>query len=161
MTSETFQHRSGVSVAAAPGASAVLAEFGNYLQAQRLVDRLSDEKFPVEHVRIVGLGISSVEQVTGRMTKGKAALAGAAGGAWLGLLIGLLFGLFVPGIVWLSVLPGSVLIAAAWGAVFGFIGHWASGGRRDFKSVTSLEAERYAVMVDAEYFAEAAAIANR
>ena len=81
MTTTSFQHQSTVSGPAAPGTSAVLAEFKDYLQAQRLVDRLSDEKFPVEHVRIVGLGISSVEQVTGRMTKGKAALAGAAGGA--------------------------------------------------------------------------------
>ena len=161
MTSPSFQPKSGASVLSAPGASAVLAEFSDYVQAQRMVDRLSDEKFPVEHVRIVGLGISSVEQVTGRMTKGKAALAGAAGGAWFGLLIGLLFGLFIPGIVWLSVLLGSVLIAAAWGAVFGFIGHWSTGGRRDFKSVKSLEAERYAVMVDAEHFAEASAIASR
>lgn len=161
MTNESFQHQPGVSVPPVPGASAVLAEFGDYVQAQRLVDRLSDEKFPVEHVRIVGLGITSVEQVTGRMTKGKAALAGAAGGAWLGLLIGLLLGLFAPGIVWLSVLLSSVLMAAAWGAVFGFIAHWGTGGRRDFKSVKSFEAERYAVMVDAEYFGEAAAIANR
>lgn len=161
MTSESFQHQSAVSDPAGPGTSAVLAEFKDYLQAQRLVDRLSDEKFPVEHVRIVGLGISSVEQITGRMTKGKAALAGAAGGAWFGLLIGLLFGLFVPGIVWLSVLLGSVVIAAVWGAAFGFIGHWSTGGRRDFKSVKSLEAERYAVMVDADYFATAAAITNR
>ena len=57
MTSATFQHQSAVSDPAAPGTSAVLAEFKDYLQAQRLVDRLSDEKFPVEHVRIVGLGI--------------------------------------------------------------------------------------------------------
>lgn len=161
MTSGSFQHLWGASTRPAPAGLAVLAELSEYAQAQRLVDRLSDQKFPVEHVRIVGLGITSVEQVTGRMTKGKAALAGAAGGAWFGLLIGLLFGLFAPGVLWLGVLLGSILIAAVWGAVFGFVAHWAQGGRRDFKSIKSLEAERYAVMVDADYFAEAAAITNR
>ena len=44
------------------------------------VDRLSDDGFPVEHVRIVGTGLHSVEQVTGRLTKGRAALGGAAAG---------------------------------------------------------------------------------
>jgi hypothetical protein len=161
MTHESLQYQPAVSAAPTPGTSAVLAEFTDYLQAQRLVDRLADEKFPVEHVRIVGLGITSVEQVTGRMTKGKAALTGAASGAWLGVLIGLLFGLFAPGIIWLNVLLGSVLVAAVWGAVFAFIAHWATGGGRDFQSVKSLEAERYAVMVDTDHFAEATAIANR
>ncbi|HKS48522.1 MAG TPA: general stress protein [Amycolatopsis sp.] len=54
-----------------------LASFDTYLDAQRLVDRMSDDGFPVEHVRIVGDGIRTVEQVTGRMTRGKAAAMGA------------------------------------------------------------------------------------
>ena len=72
-----------------------VASFDNYLAAQHLVDRMSDGGFPVEHVRIVGDGARTVEHVTGRMTKGKAALAGAASGAWFGTLIGLLFAVFV------------------------------------------------------------------
>ena len=62
--------------------SSVLREFDTYAEAQALVDRLSDAGFPVQNVRIVGEGVRIVEQVTGRMTKGKAALLGAAGGAW-------------------------------------------------------------------------------
>lgn len=58
---------------------------------------------PVEHVRIVGDGVRTVENVTGRMTKGKAALTGAASGAWFGALIGLLFALFAVGPLWLWV----------------------------------------------------------
>lgn len=76
-----------------PTASAhyqVLRTVPSYDEAQRLVDRLSDAGFPVEHVRLVGTDLRLVEQVTGRMTYGKAALYGAASGAWLGLLIGLL-----------------------------------------------------------------------
>jgi hypothetical protein len=36
-----------------------------------------------------------------------------------------------------------LLIGAAWGAIFGFVGHWATHGRRDFTSVSTLAAERY------------------
>lgn len=120
-----------------------------------MVDSLSDSKFPVEHVRIVGLDIRTEEQVIGRMTKGKAALAGAAGGAWFGVLFGLLIGIFAPGAIWLTVILGSLVFAAFWGAIFGFVTHWATRGRRDFASVQSIKAGRYAVMVDTPYFAEA------
>ncbi|MCX0277666.1 hypothetical protein NLM24_45275, partial [Nocardia zapadnayensis] len=60
-----------------PTASAhyqVLRTVPSYDQAQRLVDQLSDAGFPVEHVRLVGTDLRLVEQVTGRMTYGKAAL---------------------------------------------------------------------------------------
>ena len=74
-----------------------LARFDSYAGAQRVVDQLSDARFPVENVRIVGNGISSVEQVTGRLTKGRAALYGAGMGAWWGLFIALLFAIFTIG----------------------------------------------------------------
>jgi len=139
----------------------VLREFTDYAQAQRLVDSLSDSKFPVEHVRIVGLDIRTEEQVTGRMTKGRAALVGAAGGAWFGLLFGLLLGIFAPGVIWLTVILGSAVFAAFWGAVFGFVTHWATRGGRDFSSVKSIKAARYAVMVDTPYYADALAVATK
>lgn len=100
-----------------PTASAhyqVLRTVPSYDEAQRLVDRLSDAGFPVEHVRLVGTDLRLVEQVTGRMTYGKAALYGAASGAWLGLLIGLLLGLFTV-VGWLSVILWAVLLGAVWG----------------------------------------------
>jgi Heat induced stress protein YflT domain len=54
--------------------TATLREFGSYEEAQQLVDRLSDAGFPVD-LRIVGTGLRTVEQVTGRLTKGRAARA--------------------------------------------------------------------------------------
>ena len=72
----------------------MLREYTTYEEAQRLVDGLSDAGFPVERVRIIGHDMYSVEQVTGRLTKGRAALLGAGGGAWWGLLIGLLLAIF-------------------------------------------------------------------
>jgi hypothetical protein len=132
-----------------------LGEFTSYREAEHMVDRLSDVGFPVERVRIVGAGLQSVEQVMGRLTKGRATLIGAGLGAWLGLLAGLLVGLFVAGAAWLTVLLGGLLIGAAFGVVFGFIAHWATDGRRDFASTTGLQAQRYAVEVDSDHAAEA------
>nr|WP_042188025.1 general stress protein [Kibdelosporangium sp. MJ126-NF4]CEL17596.1 PROBABLE TRANSMEMBRANE PROTEIN [Kibdelosporangium sp. MJ126-NF4] len=134
-----------------------LASFPDYLDAQRLVDRMSDDGFPVQHVRIIGDGVRTVEQVTGRMTRGKAALGGLAGGAWFGLLIGLLLGLFTIGAAaWLWILVLSTVIGATWGAVFGFIAHWSTRGERDFSSIRTLQAQRYDVYVDTSHAAQAA-----
>lgn len=138
-----------------------IASFTEYLDAQRLVDRMSDDGFPVEHVRIVGDGVRIVEQVTGRLTRARAALAGAGSGAWIGLLIGLLFGLFSIGPAWLTILAVSLLIGAAWGAIFGFVAHLATRGQRDFSSVQTLHAQRYDVYVDASHAAQALPYAPR
>ena len=144
-----------------PLESPVLREYDTYEEAQRLVDRLSDAGFPVQHVRIVGHDFHSVEQVTGRLTKGRAALLGAGSGAWFGLLIGLLLSLFAVGPGVLVALLGSVLIGGFWGAAFGIAAQWATGGRRDFSSVTAMVAERYTVQVDPAYLDEATKIVDR
>ena len=47
--------------------------FTSYEAAARAVDCLSDQGFPVEHVRIVGIGLRYVEQVSGRLTNGRTA----------------------------------------------------------------------------------------
>lgn len=144
----------------AHGRRSLLASFNDYLSAQQLVDRMSDGGFPVEHVQIVGEGVSTVERVTGRMTKGKAALAGAGSGAWFGLLIGFLFAIFSVGPLWLWVVLTATIIGAFWGAVFGFVAHWSTRGQRDFSSVQSLEAQRYDVYVTEQYAADAARYAQ-
>ncbi len=136
--------------------SNLLASFSDYLEAQRLVDRMSDDGFPVESVRIIGDGVRTVEQVTGRMTRGRAAVAGAAGGAWFGVFIGLLFGLFTTGGTWVWLVLVSMVIGAFWGAVFGFVAHWSTRGQRDFSSVMTLQAQRYEVHVDQARAAQAA-----
>jgi hypothetical protein len=139
--------------AAATGAPAgptvVVATYPDYPSAQRAVDYLSDNKFPVEKTAIVGTDLRLVENVLGRMTTGRAALAGAASGAWFGLFIGLLFGLFSES-AWLAVLITCILVGAVWGAVFGAIAHAMTGGRRDFSSRSSLTASQYAVTAEAD-----------
>lgn len=128
--------------------------YTDYASAQEAVDRLSDNKFPVEHTAIVGTDLRLVENVLGRLTVGRAALAGAGSGAWFGLFLGLLLGLFTNA-NWLGVLVVAVLIGAAWGAGFGAMAHALTGGRRDFTSRSTLQASQYAVTVDAEYAEQA------
>lgn len=136
----------------------VLSSFTEYAGAQAAVDRLSDGGFPVEHTAIVGHDVRIVEQVTGRMTRGRAAGLGAASGAWFGLMIGLLFGLLAPVGTWIALLLWGLVLGAVWGAVFGFAGHAFTRGRRDFSSVQGFEAERWDVMVDAEHLARAQSV---
>jgi hypothetical protein len=138
-----------------------LESFPSYVEAQHVVDTLSDRGFPVERIRILGHGISSVETVTGRWTKGRAALAGAGTGAWAGLLVGLIIGLFLPTPAWLTILLVSSVLGALWGSALGFVTHWGTRGRRDFRSTKSLVAERYDVMVDADWSDEARRVLDR
>jgi hypothetical protein len=134
---------------AEPGrATVTVASYPDYPSAQYAVDFLSDNQFPVERAAIVGTDLALVETVLGRMTTGRAALAGAASGAWFGLFIGLLFGIFTVGNWWAVILVG-LAIGAVWGAIFGAIAHSMTGGRRDFTSASSLRANQYAVTVDA------------
>ncbi len=140
---------------ASAGAGQPVTSYGTYAEAQRAVDYLSDSSFPVEHVAIIGRDLSLVEQVTGRMTKARAALMGAAAGAWFGLFIGLFFGLFTVGPVWLSLAVVGVLIGAIWGAIFGFVAQWATRGQRDFASASAIVAARYDVTVADPYIERA------
>ena len=138
-----------------------IASFDDYADAQRAVDRLSDEDFPVERVTIVGTGLRYIEQVTGRMTTARAALMGAMQGAALGTLFGLVFGLIFtidpdPAVL-LLVLYGLVA-GAIIGALLGAITHAATGGTRDFASVAGMQADRYEVMVDDDLADRAAGI---
>ena len=120
-----------------------VARFDDYEAAQRAVDRLSDNGFPVEKLDIVGSDLRIVERVTGRLTRARAAMAGAGSGLWAGLLIGALLGLFTTGHVWIGVVAAAAGLGVLWGAVFGFVAHAATRGQRDFSSVRGLSASHY------------------
>ena len=130
-----------------------VASFSTYPEAQRAVDALADQRFPVERLSIVGSDLRLVEQVTGRMTWGRAALAGLTSGAVFGALFGWIFAILASddtdssafGIFLYGLVVGAVI-----GLVFGLVGYALTGGRRDFSSVTGMQAGRYEVMADAE-----------
>jgi hypothetical protein len=141
--------------AAGPAPKTTIATYATYPEAERAVDYLSDEGFPVEKVAIVGTGLKTVEQVAGRLTTGKAALAGAAQGAMIGLVFGLLFSLFFEGPDFLGVVLYGLVAGTIFGAVFASIGQAAQGGRRDFASVRGMQAAEYELQVEHEHSARA------
>ena len=131
----------------------VVATYGQYAEAQRAVDQLSDEGFPVEHLSIVSEGLRLVEHVTGRRGYGRAALEGAGSGAVLGAVLGVLLGLFnvmdpVVTAVFLAI--WWLVLGAVVGAVFGLVSHALQRGRRDFGTVDRIEATSYQVLADPE-----------
>ena len=126
-----------------------IARYDTYLDAQRAVDFLSDHRFPVENVTIVGTDLRMVERVTGRLSYGRVSVAGALSGAWFGLFVGLLLSLFGGGPAF-SVLA-AVIIGAGFGILFGVISYAATGGRRDFTSTSQIVASEYQVLCLAEH----------
>jgi hypothetical protein len=111
------------------------------------VDHLSDQKFPVENVTIIGTDLRMVERVLGRLTAGRAIAAGAAGGAWWGLFVGLLLGIFAAdGSAWVGSVLAGLLIGLVFGAAFGWMGYAATRGKRDFTSTSKIVAGRYDIM---------------
>lgn len=125
-----------------------IAAYDTYEQAQRAVDYLSDEKFPVQKVAIVGKDLRMVERVTGRLTYPRVAAAGAFSGAYFGLFVGLILVLFGSGGFELGL--AAVLIGAGFGMLFGVISFALTGGRRDFTSASQIVAQQYAVLAQAD-----------
>jgi hypothetical protein len=136
-----------------------IAVFDNYADAERAVDRLSDLRFPVERVAIIGHDLQMVEEVTGRLNYGGAALKGAASGALPGVLIGWFFGLFdlINPLVASAVLAlYGLVFGAVIGAVLGLVMHALQRGRRDFDAITMMVPSRFEVVVDEDVADEAA-----
>jgi len=138
------------------GARTTVATYDNYRDAERVVDFLSDREFPVERAAIVGSGLKTVEQIAGRLTTGRAALAGATQGAVTGLFFAVLIGFFFTieeG--FFGILLYGLVAGALFGATFGAVGQAMQRGRRDFASIQSMQAATYELQVDHEVSAKA------
>ena len=125
----------------------VLGTYETYVEAQQIVDRLSKADFDVAKLSIVGNDLKTVERVTGKLTWGRAALAGAASGVWMGLFFGLVLFIF-------SATPNfgfvfaATLIGAGFGVVFGLVTYGIQRGRRDFTSTHQVLASNYTIIID-------------
>jgi hypothetical protein len=140
------------------GMRRVIATFPDYAQAQHAVDKLSDRRFAVDRLAIVGTGLQSYEQITGRKGYGRAALGGLLNGALVGALAGWLLGLFslVQPLVSAAILAlWGIVIGGMIGLVIGLGGHALNRGRRDFSSVSAMRAEHYEVHAAEEVADEA------
>lgn len=126
----------------------VLGTYETYPEAQAVVDRLAKAEFPVKQLAIVGSGLKTVERVTGKLTYAKAAGAGAASGAWLGLFIGLVLFLFATEPSSLVFVGAAVLIGGGFGMIFSLVSYSLNRRRHDFTSVNQVLASQYEVIID-------------
>ncbi len=124
-----------------------LAVYDDYTAAQRAVDFLADQDFPVENCMIVGTDLKQVERITGRLTTGRVALGGAATGLWFGAFVGLVLSLFAAEGALVTILS-TMLFGALFGLIWALVGYALTRGRRDFSSVTQVVATRYEVLVE-------------
>lgn len=138
-----------------------LAVYDKYEDAQKSVDFLSDQEFPVQNCMIVGTDLKQVERITGRLTNGRVAALGAVSGLWLGLFVGLIFSFFGEDSAVLPMIVSTALLGALFGAVWGLVGFLATRGQRDFSSVTAVVATRYEVLVEHKHLAAAQEILRR
>lgn len=121
-----------------------------YEQAQKAVDFLSDNEFPVQNCLIVGTELKQVERVTGRLTTSKVALGGLISGGWMGLFVGLVVSLFGTGGTF-AIIAFTMLFGAVFGLVWAMAGYAATRGQRDFTSVSQVVATRYEVLVEHKF----------
>ena len=124
-----------------------LAVYDDYAAAQKTVDFLSDNKFPVEQCMIVGTDLKRIERITGRLTTGRVALGGLLSGIWLGLFVGLVLSLFADN-NFLATVLATVVFGAVFGVIWALVGYAATRGQRDFSSVTAVVATKYEVLVE-------------
>jgi len=132
-----------------------IASYATYQEAQAAVDRLAKADFPVRELSIVGTDLTTVERITGKLTWGRGAGAGALSGAWFGTFLGLLFFIFSPTGAGLGILGAAVLIGAGFGMIFGLVSYSLNRRRRDFTSVMQVLATRYAIIADPAHLTKA------
>lgn len=133
----------------------VLGTYDTYLEAQQVIERISkNEEFPLDSLSIVGNDLKRIEQVTGRLSYGRAAGTGALSGLWFGLFVGILFSLFSPQLAFLPVVAAG-LIGAAAGLLFGVISYALTKRQRDFSSISQVVASNYQVIVRPDLAARA------
>ncbi|HMM82699.1 MAG TPA: hypothetical protein PJ998_05925 [Terrimesophilobacter sp.] len=139
----------------------VLGTYDTYDEAMAIVDRLARAEFTVKQMAIVGSDLRTVERVTGKMTYGRAALAGAASGMWFGLFLGLLLFIFSPSQNAILYVGAAVLIGAGFGMLFGLVSYALNRRRRDFTSIHQVIAGKYEIMIDPSLTAKAQDVLSR
>jgi hypothetical protein len=129
--------------------------YNTYQDAQKAVDFLSDQKFPVQNLAIVGTDLKSVERVLGRRNWGTVIGQGVSFGISTGLLVGIVVLLFAPPGNVIALLLSALLIGIVLGIAMQAIGYALSRGRRDFTSVTQTVATKYEILCEHKVAAQA------
>ena len=136
-----------------------VAVYETYGEAQQAVDTLVRLDFSVKDVTIIGNDLKSVERVTGALTWGRVAGAGAVSGLWLGLFFGILLIVFTPTANY-GFVAGAALIGAAFGMLFALASYALTRRIRDFTSTREVIASSYSLLVKNETAARARSLLN-
>ncbi|MCS6569199.1 ECF transporter S component [Curtobacterium flaccumfaciens pv. flaccumfaciens] len=131
----------------------VLGTYDSYPDAQRVVAKLAEADFPVNQLSIVGNDLKTVERVTGKMTYGRAAIAGALSGLWLGIFFGIVLTLFSPSAG--GLILAAAIIGAAFGMLYGIVSFAITKRQRDFTSVHQVLATNYQIVVNPQLTGQA------
>jgi hypothetical protein len=142
-------------------AQRVVAVRGDYHDAQRTVQTITEGGLPAERVVVVGRGLTFVERGTGWLSTVDLARRGALSGFVIGGLTGWLLGVFdlltsSVSTWWLTV--NAAILGAVLGAVTALIGYVITRGRRSFSTTPTLHASHFDVLVDADLADQAARI---
>ena len=123
-----------------------VGSYESYEQAQRAVDFLAENDFPLPDITIVGVDLMLVERVIGKRSLRRVLSTGVSFGAWLGLFVGLLLGAFNQQTGTIGPVVVGIVGGIVFGLIFASIGYATSRGRRDFQSASQLVAGRYDVL---------------
>ena len=123
-----------------------VGSYPTYAEAQRAVDYLSDQQFPVQQVTIVGVDLMQVERVTGRLTLAQGARRRRAQRRVARPVhrVGARASSAQP---W-AVLPTGVVAGVFFGLITSAVPYSMARGTRDFSSTMQLVAGRYDVLCD-------------
>ena len=135
--------------------------FNSYADAQKAVDYLADERFPVQNLAIVGTELKSVERVLGRRSWSTVLSQGVSSGVSTGLLVGLVMLIFAKPPSVAVMLVTCLAIGIAIGLTFAAVGYAMTRGKRDFTSVTQTVATKYEVLCEHKVAAQAREMLNQ
>jgi hypothetical protein len=138
----------------------VLGTYETYQEALLIVDKLARADFEVSQLAIIGNDLKTVERVTGKLTYGRAAAAGAASGAWFGLFAGILF-FIISAAPNVGFVLAAILIGAGFGMLFGVATYAINRRRRDFTSTHQVIASNYQVIAPSTQIARAQELLGR
>jgi hypothetical protein len=129
--------------------------FNTYADAQKAVDYLSDQKFEVQNLAIVGTELKSVERVLGRRNWGTVINQGVMSGISTGLLVALVILIFIRPESFLALLLVALAIGIVLSIGFSAAAYALSRGQRDFTSITQTVATKYEVLCEHKLAAQA------
>lgn len=137
-----------------------VASVPDYAAAQKLVSKLIGAEVPARDIAIVGIGVRTIEKVTGKLGYAAAAKSGAINGILIGLFLAAIFVLTTPEAP-IQLFVGFVAIGIAIGMLMSIVTYSIVRRRRDFASVMQLASDRYEVTVLPASLAKARQVVGR